>query len=436
MRNYLLAKIILPALMACGSLAATANVELPITTESSGVRTVPCDVNGLTLRLSLAAAGDTVEARVSAFDAEFMLRNGYFKPSDISGGVVRPGARIRLRKLTLGSRTVKDIVATVSDTLSVPLQIGQMTLPRFGTSTIYGDRFVMVDGKKPKPRRVDARRDMGKYFDIDGREAKPGFTGEGMREYNGAVYKGRFTKGVLQGKGSLTYASGDVYEGDFVNDLPEGDGLFAWMNGDRYSGSFKAGRKHGKGILVYADSARFEGEWVDDERHGFGMIIWTDGERYEGDFSHGKRSGHGRFLWNNGDEYDGDWVDNRREGSGILKSREGGWTYEGDFVRGRRHGTGKVVWESKEIYKGEFQNDQRTGRGIYWLANGDRYEGDFVDGYFYGHGTYFYENGDSFEGEWIDDERHGRGKYRFADGSWFTGTWAEDGLVTKHEEGR
>lgn len=422
-------------LFLAATLMQAAGQEIKMTVEPSGARTVPCSVSGLPLRFAIS--NDSSEGQLALPDATFMLRNGFIKPKDIAAGKVdgqiAAGDTVTLRDIKIGDKTIKRLQAAVSDTLSTPLRLGSAALNRLGSHTVYGDLFVIATAKTRKARRRDTALDRGRYFNAEGEEVKPGFTGDGLREHNGTTYRGHFTNGVLSGFAEITYASGDVYEGETADDKPNGHGRFAWMNNDRFEGEFRDGKKCGRGILVYADSSRYEGEWVDDERSGHGMIIWPDGERYEGAFVKGKRQGQGRFLWSNGDEYDGEWVNNRREGNGILRSKEGGWTYEGEFCASRRNGTGRIVWESGDIYKGDFKNDQRTGNGTLWLENGDRYEGEFLDGYFYGHGTYFYKDGNSFEGEWVDDMREGPGKFRFADGTWYTGTWRDDRLVDKHE---
>jgi hypothetical protein len=40
------------------------------------------------------------------------------------------------------------------------------------------------------------------------------------------MYSGEWTRGKIQGKGTMHYPDGSMFEGDFKNDKPDGIGTF------------------------------------------------------------------------------------------------------------------------------------------------------------------------------------------------------------------
>ena len=66
----------------------------------------------------------------------------------------------------------------------------------------------------------------------------------------GFEYRGGFSKGKFNGKGTKWYDNKDVYEGPFENGHENGQGKLSFADGTVYSGTFKDGRPHGNGSVI------------------------------------------------------------------------------------------------------------------------------------------------------------------------------------------
>jgi len=70
---------------------------------------------------------------------------------------------------------------------------------------------------------------------------------QGEGEYYCAVdkssYKGRWSNGVKEGKGVLTFANGSIYEGQFSKGLRHGYGKMKYPSGNEYEGSWVQDKK-------------------------------------------------------------------------------------------------------------------------------------------------------------------------------------------------
>lgn len=60
---------------------------------------------------------------------------------------------------------------------------------------------------------------------------------------------GNFSNGMLEGKGSVQYASRTLYIGTFRNGLKHGNGTLSYANGNKYTGDFIADKFDGIGRL-------------------------------------------------------------------------------------------------------------------------------------------------------------------------------------------
>lgn len=56
------------------------------------------------------------------------------------------------------------------------------------------------------------------------------------RKDEGTVYEGQWSRGVRQGKGTITYKDGSFYRGDFSKDQMWGRGVFVGSDGTQYDG--------------------------------------------------------------------------------------------------------------------------------------------------------------------------------------------------------
>jgi len=83
------------------------------------------------------------------------------------------------------------------------------------------------------------------------------------------TYAGGCKNGLAQGEG---VAQGvDYYKGRFEKGLPDGKGLYKWADGTSYEGHFENGIREGSGIMVYRDST-VKGYWKNDLYAGKKLI--------------------------------------------------------------------------------------------------------------------------------------------------------------------
>ncbi len=79
------------------------------------------------------------------------------------------------------------------------------------------------------------------------------------------TYMGKCKKGFAHGEGKAVGT--DTYEGNFRKGLPNGNGVYTWASGANYSGSWVYGQRDGEGIYKFKydgkDSVQ-EGIWKDD----------------------------------------------------------------------------------------------------------------------------------------------------------------------------
>lgn len=139
-----------------GSQAAV-RTEIPFKREE-GVTKVQCSINGLPLHFVFdTGAGDVT---MSLVEANFMLKNGYLKRSDIKGsaryidanGDISEGTVINLRHINFGGVELENVRASVVRNQRAPLLLGQSVLSRLGKIEIDnpGSRLIIInpDSKK------------------------------------------------------------------------------------------------------------------------------------------------------------------------------------------------------------------------------------------------------------------------------------------------
>lgn len=106
--------------------------------ELSGIYTVPCKVNGLSLKFIFDTGASSVS--ISKSEAIFMLKNGYLSQNDIIGsqqfqtasGDILEGTRIIIRKIEVGGLLLRNVEASVVHSDNAPLLLGQSVLSRLG----------------------------------------------------------------------------------------------------------------------------------------------------------------------------------------------------------------------------------------------------------------------------------------------------------------
>ena len=123
-------------------------VEVPFTRQG-GVTQVKCTVNDLPLHFIFDTGAADVS--ISRVEATFMLKNEYLLPSDIVGkaryidanGDISVGTVINIRKITFGGLELENVRASVVESDSAPLLLGQSVLNRLGKIEIDYDRSVL-----------------------------------------------------------------------------------------------------------------------------------------------------------------------------------------------------------------------------------------------------------------------------------------------------
>ena len=108
----------------------------------SGTYEIPCQVNGLPLKMIFDTGASDVT--ISSVEASFMFKNGYLNENDVKGkkhymtasGDIHEGTILKLKEVKLGEAVLKNIEASVVGNQKAPLLLGQSVLEKFGTITI------------------------------------------------------------------------------------------------------------------------------------------------------------------------------------------------------------------------------------------------------------------------------------------------------------
>lgn len=441
-----------------------AQQRIPMQLESSGIYTIPCEVNGLKLRFVFDTGA--ADVHLSLVEAAFMLKNGYISSDDFTGkgkysmadGSITENSIVNLKEIKIGNVIINDVTACISSNIKASLLLGQSAIRKLGPYSINGDYLILEN---------HSTKELNGFKTIN--------------DGNGNVYTGFVSNGIYEGQGKMLYSNGETYEGDW-----------------------KLGKRNGKGVLRYKNgNIRYDGEWKEDKRHGYGISYGILGNRYEGYFSNDKNFGKGTYYnsngdstvaistdyysckgtryYSNGETITGEWIKGYKEGKFIHKYPNGKvineyykkdslitttvvqgkdfksasntgandfehftgkstksyseGKYSGDFVNGQREGYGTMQYSDGAEYKGNWKNDRFEGKGTYLWKSGDKYVGDFRYGWREGSGIYTWSNGDKYVGSFKRSKRSGKGKMTYVtggsyDGEWEDGKWNGKGTIT------
>lgn len=119
-------------------------------TESGGVYTIPCKVNGLDWDLIFDTGASKV--CISLTEALYMLKHGQLKVEDvqskeyysIADGSISEGTKVILRKLEIAGIVLKDIEASVIHKLNAPLLFGQSGMAKLGKFQIDAENKTLT----------------------------------------------------------------------------------------------------------------------------------------------------------------------------------------------------------------------------------------------------------------------------------------------------
>lgn len=136
----------------CNELAIDDNMEtaeIPFTKEN-GVTKVLCSINGLPLHFVFDTGA--ADVTMSLVEANFMLKNGYIKPTDIIGnarymdanGDITEGTVINIRSVNFGGLELENVRASVVRNQKAPLLLGQSVLGRLGKFEIDNSNMKLL----------------------------------------------------------------------------------------------------------------------------------------------------------------------------------------------------------------------------------------------------------------------------------------------------
>ena len=117
--------------------------------KDGGVYKIPCEINGLRLKLIFDTGASNV--CISESIAVMMLENGYLEKEDIKGsgssivadGRIVDNTQINIKSLKIGELTLNNVEAVVMHHQSAPLLLGQSAIQKLGTVSISGDKLIL-----------------------------------------------------------------------------------------------------------------------------------------------------------------------------------------------------------------------------------------------------------------------------------------------------
>jgi aspartyl protease family protein len=110
--------------------------------QENGVYKLPLKINGTEMEFIFDTGAGLIS--ISAVEATFLYKQGKISSDDVitqqkfmdAEGEVSVGTIINLKEVTIGSRTIYNVQASIVDNDRAPLLLGQSALERFGTVTI------------------------------------------------------------------------------------------------------------------------------------------------------------------------------------------------------------------------------------------------------------------------------------------------------------
>lgn len=121
--------------------------------KDGGVYKIPCEINGLRLKLIFDTGASSV--CISGAIADMMLENGYLNKSDIQGsgqsvvadGRIVDNTIINIKELKLGDVRLTNIEAVVIHQQSAPLLLGQSAIQRLGRVSIQENKLMIYENE-------------------------------------------------------------------------------------------------------------------------------------------------------------------------------------------------------------------------------------------------------------------------------------------------
>lgn len=146
-----------------------------------------------------------------------------------------------------------------------------------------GDQQWTYDG----PWVNDKRQGNGRFSRVDGGYSYIGPFVNDMRHGqatttfgDGRVFRGGFTNDLQQGPGELTFKDGRKITGQFLDHVPNGQAVEMSSQGT-LNGVWTKGMLSGMVTVTYADGTHFEGLYANGKRNGKGTDFLKDGSKQE-----------------------------------------------------------------------------------------------------------------------------------------------------------
>ena len=117
--------------------------------KDGGVYKIPCEVNGLRLKLIFDTGASSV--CISGSIADMMLENGYLTKDDIRGsgqsivadGRIVDNTIVNIKDLNIGGVKLSNVEAVVIHQQSAPLLLGQSAIQKLGLVSISDDKLII-----------------------------------------------------------------------------------------------------------------------------------------------------------------------------------------------------------------------------------------------------------------------------------------------------
>lgn len=177
--------------------------------KDGGVYKIPCEINGLRLKLIF----DTGASRVciSGSIADMMLENGYLSKDDICGsgqsvvadGRIVDNTIVNIKELIIGGVQLSNVEAVVIHQQSAPLLLGQSAIQKLGLVSISDDKLIINEHSHTPvaTQKNYSVQEIDEYFRL-AREAMNNEAFELAVEY----YKILFSQDELSSYGKYRYA--------------------------------------------------------------------------------------------------------------------------------------------------------------------------------------------------------------------------------------
>lgn len=138
--------------------------------EDNGVYKVPCEINGLKVKMIFDTGAATLS--ISSSLAEMMLENNYLTLDDFKGkskaitadGRIINNTKVLIRTVTIGDITLTNIDAVVVGNQHAPLLFGQSAIQKLGNISIKNEKLYITNENISKSsKRLNERWDAESY---------------------------------------------------------------------------------------------------------------------------------------------------------------------------------------------------------------------------------------------------------------------------------